>query len=239
MTAAVEAYPHSLVNEASLPHAVHVRDAVVLLGRFPALAGLSLTLEPGSVTLVQGPNGAGKTTLLRLLAGLASLESGAATVLGHDVATQKRQVRSSVGLLSPSTMLYDQLSIAENLAFWAAMSGHDDVDIPAALKRVDMDPFADQLVDTLSTGQRRRAAIAVVAIRRPQLWLLDEPHAGLDQAGRDIVDGLIADAIDAGATVVVASHELDRVRPLATHIATVAGGIVHSLVAVESESGDA
>lgn len=213
-------------------HSVDVRNAVVLLGRFPALAGLDLQLEYGSVTLVQGPNGAGKTTLLRLLAGLAPLESGSATVLGHDVVESRRRVRASVGLLSPATMLYDDLTIAENLDFWSTLSGHDDVDQNAVLERVKMASFADQRVVTLSTGQRRRAAIAVVAIRRPQLWLLDEPHAGLDQSGRDIVDGLITDAIAAGATVVVASHELDRVRPLATHVATVAGGIVHSFESV-------
>jgi len=125
-------------------------------------------------------------------------------------------------------MLYDDLAIAENLSFWSTLAGHDDVDPMAALERVSMIAFADQQVVTLSTGQRRRAAIAVVAIRRPRLWLLDEPHAGLDQSGRDIVDGLIEEAIAAGATVVVASHELDRVRPLATHVATVAGGIVHA-----------
>ena len=219
--------------------AVQVRNAVVLLGRFPALAGLDLTLEPGTVTLVQGPNGAGKTTLLRLLAGLAPLESGQVSVLGHDVRTETRQVRASVGLLSPATMLYEQLSIIENLSFWASLSGHNDVDLMAVLDRVSMAPFADQHVETLSTGQRRRAAIAVVAIRRPRLWLLDEPHAGLDQAGRDIVDGLIADALVAGATVVVASHELDRVRPLATHVATVAGGIVHAFEAVGNGSDHA
>jgi len=209
-------------------HAVEVHDAVVLVDRFPALAGLSLTLDPGTVTLVQGPNGAGKTTLLRMIAGLAPLERGSATVLGHDVSTQQRLVRASVGLLSPQTMLYDDLTIAENLSFWSTLAGHDDVDPMAALERVSMTAFADQQVVTLSTGQRRRAAIAVVAIRRPRLWLLDEPHAGLDQSGRDIVDGLIEEAIAAGATVVVASHELDRVRPLATHVATVAGGIMHS-----------
>jgi heme ABC exporter ATP-binding subunit CcmA len=216
--------------------AIEVHDAVVLLGRFPALAGLDLTLEAGTVTLVQGPNGAGKTTLLRLLAGLNQLEAGSATVLGFDVTTQRRHVRAAVGLLSPATMLYDDLTIAENLDFWATLSGHGDANVGAALERVSMAEFAGQKVATLSTGQRRRAAIAAVALRRPQLWLLDEPHAGLDQAGRDVVDGLIADAISAGATVVVASHELDRVRPLATHVATVAGGVVHAFESVAGGS---
>lgn len=215
--------------------AIEVHNAVVLLGRFPALAGLDLTLDAGTVTLVQGPNGAGKTTLLRLLAGLMPLERGSATVLGRDVETQKRAVRSSVGLLGPATMLYEELTIAENLRFWATLARHDDADIDAALDRVAMSDFADQQVHTLSTGQRRRAAIAAVAIRRPQLWLLDEPHAGLDQSGRDIVDSLIADAITAGATVLVASHELDRVRPLATHVATIAGGMVHRLDEVAAD----
>ena len=187
-----------------------------------------MKLGAGDFVAIYGPSGIGKTTLLRMIAGLAPLERGSATVLGHDVSTQQRLVRASVGLLSPQTMLYDDLTIAENLSFWSTLAGHDDVDPMAALERVSMTAFADQQVVTLSTGQRRRAAIAVVAIRRPRLWLLDEPHAGLDQSGRDIVDGLIEEAIAAGATVVVASHELDRVRPLATHVATVAGGIMHS-----------
>lgn len=218
-----------------MEHAVEVEQAVVVLDRFPALAQLDLTLPTGSVSLVQGPNGAGKTTLLRLLAGLVPLTAGSARVLGLDVATQRRQIRAAVGLMAPSSMLYEDLTIAENLRFWSEVSGNDrNVDaatrgatLDAVLDRLAITPVADQLVSTLSTGQRRRAALAAVAMRRPRLWLLDEPHAGLDQAGRAVVDQLILDAVGAGATVIVASHELDRVRPIATHVITVAGGGVH------------
>lgn len=209
--------------------AAQVEDAVVLLGQFPALAGLTLSIEPSTVTLVQGPNGAGKTTLLRLLGGLVPLAEGSASVLGYDVATHRRQVRASVGLVAPATMLYDDLSVRENLDFWCDISGFEGADPAAALARVGLTDQSELPVRVLSTGQRRRATIASVIVRRPQLWLLDEPHAGLDQAGRNIVDELIREAIAAGATVVVASHELDRVRPLADRVVTVAGGIVQQI----------
>lgn len=220
-------------------HAVEVEGAVVLLDRFPALAGLDLTLGNSSVTLVQGPNGAGKTTLLRLLAGLVPLAKGRASVLGLDVATRRRDVRAAVGLVAPTTMMYEELTVAENLEFWTTLSGFSDAAIPAAIERVGLTDQAQLPVRVLSTGQRRRAAIATVVLRRPQLWLLDEPHAGLDKAGRNLVDGLIVEAIDAGATVVVASHELDRVRPLATQVATVAGGMVVSLTATDTDAESA
>ena len=126
-----------------MDHAVEVEGAVVLLGRFPALAGLDVTLESGSVTLIQGPNGAGKTTLLRLLAGLVRPARGSARVLGHDVVTDRRQVRSSVGLLGASTMLYDELTIRENLTFWARLAGHHDTSIDAVLTRVGIAELDD------------------------------------------------------------------------------------------------
>jgi heme ABC exporter ATP-binding subunit CcmA len=200
---------------------------VALLGRFPALAGVDLDVEPGEAVLLQGPNGAGKTTLLRLCAGLVRPEAGHAEVLGHDLARERRAVRRQVGLIGHTTALYDDLTVAENVHFWARAAGVPVEEADAAMARLEIEPrLRDVAVGRLSAGQRRRTSIAVMVARRPHLWLMDEPHAGLDQAGRDIVDQLVRDAVAAGATVIVASHELDRARSLTPRIVTVAGGAI-------------
>ncbi len=206
---------------------VRLRATVALLGRFPALAGVDLEVGPREVVLVQGPNGAGKSTLLRLCAGLLRPESGHAEVLGHDLSTDRASVRRRVGLLGHDTALYDDLTVEENLQFWARASRTDRSAVGPALERLGVaDRLRDVTVGSLSAGQRRRVALAGVVIRRPELWLLDEPHAGLDQGGRALVDELVVDAAGAGATVLVASHELDRTVGLATRRLTVAGGTI-------------
>lgn len=206
---------------------VHLRAAVSLLGRFPALAGVDLDVGRGETVVLQGPNGAGKTTLLRLCAGLAPVASGTAVVLGHDLVVDRRGVRRHVGLLGHETHLYDELTVADNVTFWARAARAETSDVEAAMVRLGLDGrLAGVAVGRLSAGQRRRTALAVLVARRPELWLLDEPHAGLDQDGRDLLDGLIRDATTAGATVMMASHELDRVRGLAPRVVHVAGGAV-------------
>lgn len=200
-----------------------------MLGRFPALAGADLEVGESEIVLVQGPNGAGKSTLLRVCAGLLRIESGQAEVLGHDLVTDRAAVRRSVGLLGHDTALYDDLTVEENLRFWARASRIDDEAVPAALDRLGVaDRLRDVAVRNLSAGQRRRTALAAVVVRRPRLWLLDEPHSGLDQGGRDLIDQVILDAASAGATVMLASHELDRTLDLATRHLTVAGGTITS-----------
>lgn len=206
---------------------LRLRAAVALIGRFPALAGVDLDVDAGEVVLLQGPNGAGKSSLLRLCAGLSRLESGEAMVLGHDLRTERAAVRRAVGLLGHDTALYDDLTVVENLEFWARASRVDVAAVVPALDRLGVAPRLHGVaVGLLSAGQRRRVALAAVVVRRPRLWLLDEPHAGLDPSGRDLVDHLVADAARAGATVLVASHELDRTLDLATRRVTVAGGTV-------------
>lgn len=212
--------------------AVDLRGAVALVGRFPALAGADLTVDRGEVVLLQGPNGAGKTTLLRCCAGLVPVVDGEARVLGVDVRADARPVRHRVGLLAHATGLYDDLTVEDNVRFWGRAAGASTEEEEAALERLDL---AGRLrtvpVARLSAGQRRRTSLAVLLARRPELWLLDEPHAGLDQAGRDLVDGLIRDAATAGATVLLSSHELERAAAVADRQVEVVGGQVRPLPA--------
>ncbi len=204
---------------------VRLRSAVCLLGRFPALAGIDLDVHRGEVVAVEGPNGAGKTTLLRVLAGLAPVVDGEARVLGVDLRTSRRDVRRRVALLSLAGGLYDDLTVADNLRFWARAAGRPQAAADEAMARLALDGrLADVAAGRLSTGQRRRAALAVLVARDSELWLLDEPHAGLDADGRDVVDGLVVGAARRGATVVLVSHELDRAAALATRTVGVAGG---------------
>ena len=206
---------------------VALRQAVVLLGRFPALSGVDLEVNATEVVLLQGPNGAGKSTLLRLCAGLLRPHSGSAVVLGHDLRKSRSAVRRSVGLLGHDTALYEDLTVIENLQFLAAASRIELEAVGSALARLGVATrLHNVVVGQLSAGQRRRVALAGVALRRPELWLLDEPHAGLDQPGRDLVDGLVSEAAADGATVLVASHELDRTLDLATRRVTVVGGTI-------------
>ena len=211
-----------------MENVVELRGVVAVLGGFPALAGVDLDVHRGEVLLLQGPNGAGKTSLLRVCAGLLPVERGSGTVLGVDIVADRDAVRPRVGFLGHSNGLYLDLTVRRNIRFWGSTVGATDAEIDAAMSRMNLDGrLADVKASRLSAGQRRRCALASLIVRRAELWLLDEPHAGLDAAGRDEIDGLLRDAVAAGATVIVASHELERARSLATRVVTVDGGTVH------------
>ena len=208
------------------PPVVRLRNAVALLGRFPALAGLDLEVHASEVVLLSGPNGAGKTTVLRVCAGLVGVVDGEVEVLGRDLRADRRSIRRRVGMVGHSAGLYPDLSVRENIHFWARAAGASDDDGLAALDRMAVaERLHDLPVRSLSAGQRRRVSFASVLARRPELWLLDEPHTGLDARGRDLVDGLIAEASAAGATVLFASHEHERAEAVAGRQVELAGGV--------------
>jgi heme ABC exporter ATP-binding subunit CcmA len=206
---------------------VALDDAVAVLGGFPVLAGATLAVDKGEIVLLSGPNGAGKTSLLRLCAGLLPLARGGGSVLGFDLATQREAIRPRVGLLGHRNGLYSDLSVAENVSFWGATVGATEGEVTAAMARLGVDGrLSDIPTSKLSAGQKRRTALACLVARRAELWLLDEPHAGLDAAGRDDLDAVLRQAVGSGATVIVASHELERAGALADRIIDVVAGQV-------------
>jgi heme ABC exporter ATP-binding subunit CcmA len=200
-----------------------------MLGQFPALAGADLDVETGEIVLLSGPNGSGKTTLLRLCAGLLPLRAGTAEVLGIDLARDRRAVRRALALVGHETFCYDDLTVAENLRFAARAAGREQADADAAIERVRLTRQAKVQHGRLSQGQRRRLSLAIALARRPRLMLLDEPHAGLDEDGRAILAEIVSAAPAEGCTVLLASHELDLARVIATREVQVVGGRVHAV----------
>jgi heme ABC exporter ATP-binding subunit CcmA len=210
--------------------AVTLRSAVALLGRFPVLAGVDLDVEEGTVLAVLGPNGAGKTSLLHLLAGLLTLRSGSGTVLGCDLASERRALRPQVGLLGHRPGLYPELSASENLAFAVRAARRPTSECARALERVGLEGSRASVPSrSLSAGQQRRMGLAWLVARRPALWLLDEPAAGLDEEGRTLCDELVEEAARGGATVALTSHDPEGAAKVADVVIELAGGAVAGL----------
>ena len=206
---------------------IDFKDVVIVYDNFPAVAGATFSVDAGEIVLLQGSNGAGKTTLLRACAGLLPIARGTANVLGCDLSTNRLAVRSRVGLLGHANGLFQDLTVLENMLFWSRLVGAMRQDVDQAMIAMGISGrLGETQVAKLSAGQRRRCALASLIVRRAQLWLLDEPHAGLDTQGRDELDRTLRAARDAGATVIFASHEIERARSLATRSLIVTTGTV-------------
>ncbi len=198
----------SLAGPAPTGPVVALEGAVVAHGGFPLLAGVTLELAPGTLTILRGPNGAGKTSLLRLLGGLEPLSGGRGVVAGVDLAHgDRRLLRRKVGWVGHEGSFYDDLTAEENLRFAARALGRPGAAVGPALARVGLTARAATAARRLSAGQRRRLGVAWLLVRRAELWLLDEPYAALDDEGRELVGELLVEARAAGVTIVASAHE--------------------------------
>jgi heme ABC exporter ATP-binding subunit CcmA len=222
--------PRSLGLQDLPPPAVETAELARLFGRSPALAGVSLRVEPASVIALVGPNGAGKTTLLRILATAIRPSFGSAAVDGLDVTRHADMVRGRVAYLSHATGLYDDLTARENLRFSAQLLGLGSADaterIAAALNEVRMAGAADLRVRGFSAGMRKRIALARILLAAPSLVLLDEPHAALDPDGMALVDRMLDAWRGVGVTVLLASHAVERIAHLVDGTVHLDGGLV-------------
>jgi heme exporter protein A len=170
--------------------------------------GVNLEVRAAAAVWLRGRNGRGKTSLLRLAAGLAAPESGRVSWGGVDV--RRASVYAAVRVyIGHANALKEDLTVLESLQFLARLHGraHDRASLTAALERVGMGSRRDALVRTLSQGQRRRAALARLALeRQPALWILDEPYDALDVDGIDVVNRLLHEHLARGGSVLLTSH---------------------------------
>jgi len=202
-----------------------LRNAVVMRNDFPLLSGVDLDVHEGELVVFTGANGAGKTSLLRLLGGLLPLTSGTGRVGNVALDDEhRRAIRRNVGWLGHEGSFYQDLSVMENLTFAARALERPLVAIAPALVRVGLQDRMDTPTKALSAGQRRRLGLAWLLVRRPSIWLLDEPYASLDDAGRAFLDELIGDVGRAGATVLLSAHDPLRSPELTPTTYRLAGG---------------
>jgi ABC-2 type transport system ATP-binding protein len=187
---------------------VEVRDLVVDRGGRRVLHGLDLTIEQGSVTGLLGPSGCGKSTLMRSLVGVQELTSGRVAIDGVEAGS--KELRSRIGYVTQAASVYDDLTVRENLRFFARVLGADASTVDGAVATVDLGDHADQVVGRLSGGQRSRASLAVALLNAPDLLVLDEPTVGLDPVLRRDLWALFHRLADDGAAVFVSSHVMDE-----------------------------
>lgn len=188
-------------------------------GRRWALVDVSFEQPHGSVWLVAGANGSGKSTLLRLLASAIRIDRGSAAIDGIDVAADPFSVRSRLSLLSHSAYTYEALTAMEHLRIFSQLLRKSDerASLRALLERVGLQDRGDEPVSGFSAGMRKRLSLARVLLQDAAVVLLDEPYGQLDPAGFGFMDGLIANLRAGGRTVLVASHQIDRMSRLADH----------------------
>jgi ABC-type multidrug transport system ATPase subunit len=211
-------------SSATTTPAIECHEVSRLFRGEPALVGVSLAIEREGVTLLRGPNGAGKSTLLRLCATVIAPTFGRMQVLGHDVRTEVDAIRRRIELLGHRTRLYEDATPIEQLRYVARLHRAPIEDVPFALRAFGLDEIGRRPNRTLSHGQRQRVALARASLRRPDLLLLDEPYGGLDDVSRDAVDALIAGVRAHGATVLIATHDLERARSVVDRVVTMHRG---------------
>lgn len=199
-------------HNATSTAAVELTDVAQRLGHRWALRGVTFRIAAGEVVAVVGPNGSGKTTLLRVVGTSLTPTRGSGRVFGRDLVDETDAVREFTGMLGHATGLYDDLSAAENLRFAQRMYGEptSSAAIDVALDAVGMRKHASERVRGLSSGMRRRIALARLILRRPRLLLLDEPYNSFDADGVAMVDALIRETARAGGAALVVTHDLSR-----------------------------
>lgn len=177
-----------------------------------ALRSTTLTIDTGQVVALAGPNGAGKSTLLRILATLARPTRGRVAINRIEIPEGAMAARASIGYVGHQTLLYDELTIEENLGYYARLYAMEEIDrrIAEAAQQVEIEKRLNDTVRTLSRGYQQRVALARALLHRPRVLLFDEPWTGLDQNSSGLLTRLFEQARQDDVTVLFSTHEFER-----------------------------
>jgi ABC-2 type transport system ATP-binding protein len=190
---------------------IYVENLTRRFGDFVAVDRVSFEVNPGEIVGYLGPNGSGKTTTIRMLLGLLEPSEGEASVLGFDAFRQSEEVRARAGYMSQKFALYDDLTVWENLVFYAGVYGiHENGQVEATLDLVGLRDQRSSMARALSAGWRQRLALGIALVHRPKLLFLDEPTSGVDPAARRVFWDLIYELAAGGVTVFVTTHYMDE-----------------------------
>ncbi len=195
-------------------YSVEVQDITRRFGQFVAVDHISFQVEDGEIFGFLGANGAGKTTTIRMLCGLLLPTSGQARVEGFDIYTQTHEIKQVIGYMSQKFSLYDDLTVAENLAFYGGIYGLGraelDKAVQNAMSTIDLSPYMNKLTRDMPVGWKQRLALTCAILHKPRILFLDEPTGGVDPISRREFWNLIYDLADGGTTVFVTTHYMDE-----------------------------
>lgn len=183
-----------------------------LFGYRQALKGVTLNVDAAQVVALVGPNGAGKSTLLRILATLMRPSRGRAALNDIEVPEGAAEARSFIGYVGHQTLMYDDLTVRENLRFYGRLYALNQIDqrIDQVAADLGIEKRLDDVTRTLSRGYQQRSALARALLHRPKVYLFDEPQTGLDQDSTHLLDKIFLDAKEAGAAVLFSTHDFSR-----------------------------
>lgn len=188
--------------------AIKADNLTIVRGPTRILDNLSFVITPGKLTGLIGPSGAGKTTLIRSIVGAQKITAGRLTVLGQPAGS--KSLRSQIGYVTQSPAVYGDLTVKQNLSYFAAILGKGKLEVQRAIKQVDLQPQTDQVVESLSGGQHARVSLAIALLGNAQVLVLDEPTVGLDPLLREHLWDLFRQLANEGRTMIISSHVMDE-----------------------------
>lgn len=217
------------------------RNLTKTFGRFTALRSLSLEVPEGQFLTIVGRNGAGKTTFLKIVSSIVRSYTGEVLLSGKDLKEADEDTRRKIGFVSHESLLYKDLTVRDNLSFYARMYGVPERDrkIDEIIRKIGLETKSSVLVRSLSRGMKQRLSLARAFIHAPSVLLLDEPFTGLDESASETLDELLAEFKGSGGTVIMVTHDIERGWNRADRVVVFERGTVVHEVSARATSLDA